>query len=154
MIAPLKAVAEITGHGINWGIVPIPKLDINQKEYYSYLDASQTYVGFTKGTKNTALSGMVTEALYCASDGLAEELLLKTYLNLYLNSPEDVDHIRTAISNPYYDAAEFFSQDGSPYPASTQILLYRVLSSEGNLESLYNQYLKMFQKYVDGKIKT
>lgn len=154
MIAPLKYAEEITGHGLNWGVVPLPKLDINQKEYFSYLDSKQTYVGFSKGTQNTALSGMVTEALFCASDGLSELLTIKTYLNLYLNSSDDAVQIRSAISKPYYDAAEFFSLDGSPYAASTQILLYRVMSSEGDLESLYNQYLKMFQKYVDGKIKT
>ncbi len=154
MIAPLKFAEEITGYGINWGIVPLPKLDINQKEYYSYLDSSQTYVGFSKGTPDTALSGMVTEALFCASDGLSELLTLKAYLNLYLNSSDDALQIQSAISKPYYDAVEFFSFDSSPYAASTQILLYRVLSSEGNFDSLYNQYLKMFQKYVDGKIKT
>ena len=154
LIAPLDTAAEITGYGVNWGVVPLPKLDINQSKYYSYLDTDQSYVGFSVGTKDTSFSGLITEALFRASEGLPEELAIKTYLNLYLNSPDDATQIRTAISSPYYDAAEFFSQDGSPYPASTQILIYRVVSSEGDFKTLYNQYLKMFQKYIDEKIRS
>ena len=49
----------------------------------------------------------------------------------------------------YFDPVAFFNRVDESYPAATQTLLYRVISSEGDFPTLYAQYSKMFNRYVD-----
>lgn len=150
-IAPLSSAKQITGRGIDWGIVPIPKLDINQTSYFSYQKNNLIYAGFQKGVRDLTMSGMITSALFASSEDLTKELSLNTYLNLYLNSPEDAEMMQRIMDTPYYDPVEFFGQINASFPASTQTLLYRVISSEGRFDTLFKQYKKMLNNYLDTK---
>ena len=145
MIAPLSTAKEVKGFGVDWGIVPIPKLDINQAETYSYMGNDHVIAGFAKGSADLAMSGMVTTALFEASKDVNQTLKVQSYLNLYLNAPQDAEMMERVISNPYFDPAAFFGQSRSAFKASTQTLLYRAISSEGTFADLYKQYQKMFE---------
>ncbi len=151
-IAPLSSAKKLVGQNANWGVVPIPKLDINQTGYYSYHDLSYCLAGFSKGTIDLNKSGLVTSALFCASKGLNQKLAIQSYLNQYLSSPEDAKMMSKIIEAPYYDPVEFFGQIDSSYTAATQTILHRTISSEGDFTKLYNQYLKMLNKYLDSKM--
>ena len=59
--------------------------------------------------------------------------------------------MKLIIDTPYYDPAEFFGGIDSTYTAATQTILYRTISSDGDFNKLYNQYSKMFDKYLDTK---
>ncbi len=148
-IAPLSCAKEITGSGINWGVLPIPKLDINQRSYFSYMKNNFTLAGFSNGSPDLEKSGIITSALFAATQDLTQSLFEQTYLNLYLNGPEDVKMLSLIASSPYYDPVEFFGQINSSYTAATQTLLYRVVAAEGNFDSLYDQYTIMFNRYLD-----
>ncbi len=150
-IAPLSFAKEITGRGIDWGIVPIPKLDINQTSYYSYQKNNFAIAGFAKGLPDLTMSGLITSALFAASEDLSQSQAINTYLNLYLNSPKDAEMMKTILASPYYDPVEFFGQIHASYTASTQTLLYRVISSEGKFDTLFKQYKKMLDNYLDTK---
>ncbi len=151
-IAPISAAADVTGFGVDWGIVPIPKFDINQTAYYSYLDQGHVYAGFAKGTKDLTISGIVTSALFAASENLNQRLKVQSYLNLYLNSEIDSEMMEMIIRTPYYDPVQFFEQMSSSFTASTQTLLYRVISSEGDFTALYDQYSIMFNGFLNSKL--
>ncbi len=151
LIAPLSIAEEIATRGVNWGILPIPKLDINQKSYYSYQNKT-SYVGVAKGSADTAFSGMIANAFFAVSKGLNTDIFLKTYLNLYLNSPQDTEFLNEVLTSPYYDFSEFYGPIENSVSAATQTLLYRVISSEGNFDSLYQQYDLLFNKYLDKKM--
>lgn len=152
LIAPLSKAEEITGQGINWGLVPMPKFDINQQNFYSYMEKTHCLAGFVKGTKNLEMSGIVTSALFSASDNFVNETYTVTYLNQYLQAPEDAEMLSRILSSPYYDPVEFFGQMDASFVASTQTLLYRTISSEGEFKTLYAQYQKMLNKYLDSKL--
>lgn len=151
-IAPISDATKLVGKEASWGIVPIPKLDINQTRYYSYQDKSFAIAGFAKGTKDLTKSGIITTALFNASEGLNQKLKVQTYLNQYFSSPEDAKMMQKIIETPYYDPVEFFGQIDSSYTAATQTILYRAISSDGDFNKLYNQYSKMLNKYLDTKI--
>ncbi len=151
-IAPLSSADKVTGFGIDWGIVPIPKLDINQTKHYSFLSEGFLYAGFAKGTKDLTFSGMVTEALFSASEGLNQKLKTQSYLNLFLNSEADLKMMEKVIEAPYYEAAHFFETMSSSFPAATQTLLYRVITTDSDFNSLYDQYSIMLNSFLDSKI--
>lgn len=151
-IAPLSSAKDLVGQNATFGVVPIPKLDINQTGYYSYMDSTYCIAGFAKGTIDLTKSGLITAALFAASKGLNQSLELQTYLNQYFSAPEDAKMMKKIIDAPYYDPVEFFGQIDSSYTAATQKVLYRSISSEGNFKRLYNQYLKMLNKYLDSKL--
>ncbi len=149
LIAPLSTASQIVARGIDWGIVPIPKMNINQNHYYSYTDQGYILAGFAKGTVDQNFSGIITSALFATSKGINQKFALQTYLNLYFSSPKDAEMMKIAIENPYYDPVEFFGQIDSSYTASTQTLLYRSASNGTNFNALYKQYTKMLDKYLD-----
>ncbi len=150
LIAPLSAAQDISGNNVNFGVVPLPKQDINQAQFYSYLDSSN-YAGFLKSTRDLNFSGMVTNALVKASASLPQELALTSYLNLYFNSQDDYKMMGKIISSPYYETVDFFKQMDASITASTQTVLFRTISSEGRFNTLYTQYTKMFEKFLNTK---
>ncbi len=149
LIAPICTAEKLTSSGVDYGIVPLPKQDINQSRFYSYQKSSFCFAGFTKGTADFIKSGLITNALFCASVELSQSLCTTTYANLYLGSREDVLMLQKVFESPYYDAAEFFNQMDSSFSAATHTLIYRVISSEGQFQSLFLQYKKMLNKYLD-----
>lgn len=151
LIAPLSTASQLVGCGIDWGLVPIPKFDINQKKKYSYTDPGYTLAGFAKGTPDQVFSGIITSAFFATSRDLNQKFAVQTYLNLYFSSPNDANMMKRAIESPYYDPVEFFGQIDPSYTASTQTLLYRSASNGTNFDSLYKQYTKMLDKYLDTK---
>ena len=152
MIAPLSFAKEVKGFGVDWGIVPIPKLDINQTATYSYMGNNHVIAGFANGSSNLTMSGMVTTALFAASKNLNQTLKVQSYLNLYLNAPQDAEMMERIIANPYFDPAAFFGQSSPAFKASTQTLLYRAISSEGTFADLYKQYQRMLENDLNTKL--
>lgn len=151
LIAPLSYAESFTSCGVNWGVVPLPKLDINQREFHSYVKSTPLYAGFTIGTSNLKMSGLISTALVQSSSSLWQELAIMSHLNLYAFSSRDAEMLRSILKSPYYDAAEFLSVFDDSISASTQTLLYRAASQEGRFDSLYEQYNKMLKKYLDEK---
>ena len=149
LIGPISTAKQIVGRGIDWGIAPIPKFDINQTNYYSYTDKGYTLAGFAKGTADLNFSGIVTSAFFAASKGLNREFAVQSYLNLCFTSPKDAQIMQEVIKTPYYDPVEFFGQIDPSFTAVTQTLLYRSASNGTNFNALYNQYIKMLDKYLD-----
>ena len=148
-IAPLENCKDFTGYGVDWGILPIPKFDINQENYYSYMENSYSLVGFSIGTPDEIMSGMVGAALFASSEHLSQEINTALYLNYYLNAPEDAEMLKIIMENPYYDPVEFFGQGNTAYTAVTQTLLFRTISGEDDFDQLYRQYIIMFEKYLE-----
>ena len=117
--------------------------------YYSYTDKGYTLAGFAKGTADLNFSGIVTSAFFAASKGLNREFAVQSYLNLCFTSPKDAQIMQEVIKTPYYDPVEFFGQIDPSFTAVTQTLLYRSASNGTNFNALYNQYIKMLDKYLD-----
>lgn len=151
LIAPLSAAQDLVGKGTNWGIVPLPKQDINQNNYYCYMGENANFAGFLFGTPDLNFSGTVTGALFECSAGITKKIASATYLNLYFNSVTDVEMLERIIESPYYDPIIFFSTFDDSITASTQTLLFRAISSEGRFSVLYSQYNKMFENYLNEK---
>lgn len=151
LAAPLSAITDVAASGINWGILPFPKADINQDRYYSYTERDYVVAGIAKGTPDLNLSGMVTNALFCASKNSLIDLHVQHYLNFYFECQEDGEMLLQLLKTPYYETVEFFGQGdpSHPYTACTQTLLYRVISTNTDFNSLYTQNKKMFDKYIE-----
>ena len=152
LIAPLSTAKDLSEGGVKWGVVPMPKRDINQKSFYSYMENDYCILGFTKHTKDLEMSGRVATALFQSSMDLVQESFVKTYLNLYLSASDDALMLKKIMKTPYYDPAQFFGQSISAYSAATQTLLYRSISSEGDFDALFAQYQLMFNRYVENDL--
>jgi len=151
LAAPISIISDILESNINWGILPLPKADINQEHYYSYTERDYVVAGIAKGTTDPTMSGMVTNALFHASNGNMIDLHVQHYLNFYFECQEDGEMLLQLLKTPYYETVEFFGQGdpSHPYTACTQTLLYRVISTNADFKSLYNQNKKMFDKYIE-----
>lgn len=148
-IAPLSSASEISSSSIHWGVLPIPKHDINQESYYSYMAQDYQAVCFMKSTKDPVKAGMITNALFAASENIAIDRFLTVYLNYYLPNNESGQMVKLAVSTPYYDPAFFFGGIYTEYSAATYTLLYRVISSTSSFNALYNQYSRLYSKFLD-----
>lgn len=148
-IAPLSSASEISASSIHWGVLPIPKRDINQEAYYSYMTQDYQVVSFMKSTKDPIKAGMITNALFAASENIAIDRFLTVYLNNYLPNNESGQMVKLAVSTPYYDPAFFFGGIHTEYAAATYTLLHRVFSSGSSFNTLYNQYSRLYNRFLD-----
>lgn len=151
-IAPIGKVTNLSGAAADWGLLPMPVYDINQNSRRSYQDLDFQIVCFPKGIADIDFSGQVAQALFCASQGLSRDLALTQYVNLHLRSSEDGEMLKIVLQEPYFDPTEFFGSVYPEYISSTQTVIQRVVSSEGNYAQLYKQYSTMFEKFVQEKV--
>ncbi len=149
LIGPMNLAKELSGSGINWGVAPIPKFDINQKQFFSYGSQNYALAGFAKGTGDLNFSGIITSALFSTSKGMNQKFAVQSYMNLYFSTLDDARMMEKIMESPYYDPVEFFGQIDTSYTAATQTLLYRTTYNGIDFNELYDQYSKMFNKYLD-----
>lgn len=148
-IAPLSDIESITTNDFSWGIAPMPKLDINQENYYSYMQPKYQLACIPKGVPNLSMSGVVTSALFASSYNTVVDSFLTLYLNSYLTDQNSGYTLKEAISVPYYDPAYFFGEIETTYSAATYTLVYRVLSTDAKFDDLYKSYSRLFETYLD-----
>lgn len=151
-IAPLELIDELSGCRADWGILPMPKFDINQASRESYQNSGYQVACFPRGISNIDFSGEITQALFAASEGMSRDLTLTKYLNLYLRSAEDGEMLKQITSEPYFDPTEFFGLIYPEYLSATQTVIQRVVFSDGDYQKLYKQYSALFESFIEQKV--
>ncbi len=149
-IAPLSEIESFTSDvEFHWGIVPIPKYEINQQNTYSYLSDDQQMACIPIGAPDLALSGAITAALFASSYQTAVSRFLTQFMNLHLPDESCGYAVKNAVSQPYYDAAFFFGRVYVPVSAATYTLTYRVISADDDFDELYRRNSRQFDLLIN-----
>ncbi|MHC1695755.1 MAG: ABC transporter substrate-binding protein [Eubacteriales bacterium] len=132
----------------DWGIVPMPKLDEAQEDYYSFTDTSVNGLAVLGGMRNPEMNGMVIEALSAAGEGHVKEEFVNQYMNYYLRSQASVDMLHVILSSPYYDLAYVMGEGLPEVRTASYGIIRNVLNIGNDFEKSYFYSIDPFDKFV------
>lgn len=85
-LAPLRYMDEFSKCAIEWGVLPIPKADESQKEYYSYTEGTANVLAVPSENNKSEMTGVLINALNTASyELLTEEYKTNCLYNYFGN---------------------------------------------------------------------
>ena len=133
----------------SYGVVPLPKWDEAQSEYYSVCDAGANVMVIPVTALNTEMIGAVVEALSAYS----WRTVMPTYCDIVLNrksarDPESAEMMELILASRVIDFAYLY--DGWN---GWVFKLAGMTSQEGNFASVYEKNEKAMQNYYDKVLK-
>lgn len=137
--------SQLRDYENDYGVIPMPKWDENQEEYYSVCDAGANIMVIPVTAANTEMIGAVVEALSAQS----WRTVLPTYCDIALGAksardPESVEMIDLVLSSRVIDFAYLY--DGW---TGWVFKLADFVKTEGAFASTYEKNEKAMQTYYD-----
>ena len=133
-ISKLDIIPSIAEINSDWGILPVPTLDGGDIKSFASKDALG--VSILKGTPNTEISGLITEALSISSHRIFQETYIREQLMYTLRDVESVRVLNDILNNVTYNQYNIYGAIESMYAATAGILRYAA-NQRGTLENLH-----------------
>lgn len=135
-------IRQLAGMEDRYGILPTPKLDENQSEYYHLIDANAPMWGFSSNQKDVKLASAATEMWAYLSDDLVEAFYEVTMKKKRADAPEDARMLDLVRSSVRYEIT---------YVVDVGIgsVITKAYES-GNLMSTYQKQQKLITKKLAG----
>jgi hypothetical protein len=113
----LQCVTRVRGYDVDFGILPFPKFDLNQKDYFSLMHFTASVVSIPKSVTGENLT--MTESMIEAMAYHAVDTLTKQYyeINLKTKGAKDAESgpmIDTILANRACDFAYYYAWGGLP----------------------------------------
>ncbi len=122
-----------------YGLLPIPKWDKSQKDYYTTVSGGHTVMAIPKTAKDLEFIGLISEALACESykhvTPTYYEIALKTR---YLRDNESKKVLDILVDGRVYDFGSIFSN----WSGFGSVLGHLVREDDDNFESFYQRKYK------------
>lgn len=137
--------SQLRDYENDYGVIPMPKWDEEQAEYYSTCDAGANIMAIPVTAANIEMIGAVVEALSAYS----WRTVLPTYYDIALGAksardPESVEMIDLVLSSRVIDFAYLY--DGW---SGWVFKLADFVKTEGAFASTYEKHAKSMQTYYD-----
>lgn len=146
-IDTLDKASELSAAGINFGIMPLPKLN-KKSEYRSYMDSSAYAVCVLNNIPDSDFTGTILQKIAEESSFNNADYYKKYYITNFLTDNSSALMLDKIFKNPYYDLATSL---GDCYPeiaaASDEIILSH-LSTGISFDTLYTQNVETFDNFV------
>lgn len=105
-------ISSVSGSDINYGILPIPKYDEDQKDYHTCLNMTYNMYSVPIVARDPEMSGAVLESLAHSGNRNLIPVIYKALQYRYSNRPEDVRMLEILRSGIIYDPGRTFDQMG------------------------------------------
>ena len=127
-----------------YGILPLPKYDENQTEYYSMADGGHDALAVAKNVTDYEFVGIMTEAM-CAE---AYKQIIPAYYDVclkqrYASSPEDAEMIELCVESRVFDFGYVYDN----WKGVSFIMQNMVPTGKNTISSTFKQGQKMYSKY-------
>lgn len=150
-VSTLDIIPSISEIHFNWGILPVPRLDGG--EVRSFVSKDSLSLSVLKGTPNTEICGIVTEALSISSHKIFQESYIREQLMYNLRDVESARVLTDILNNVTYNQYNIYGTIDSIYGATTGVLK-EAANGRGEFGSLYenstdklNDYFKNSQAF-------
>ena len=105
----IEYIAVLEEKGIDYGVLPLPKLNKETENYYSVIDNATLAIAVPKIQEDSMFTGVVLNALCAASYGKLNTALNMSYLYHYIDDNEDAVKIKNILGNACFDNAVMYS---------------------------------------------
>lgn len=141
-----------------YGILPYPKFDAEQEEYYTMVDGGHAALGIPKSVTDLEFVGVITEALNAESNKIVFPAYYEIALKVkYTHDNESVKMLDMIVENRIFDfgyvydnwrGVSFFYQGLLGTQKSTDFTSYYA-SKGSSAESYYNTLLEYFDSIAE-----
>ena len=108
-IAPLREMERISAYNVDWGVLPIPKVDESQKHYYAYTEASANVLAVPLMNNKYEMTGILIGALNTASYELLAEEYKVNCLYSYFSSIKAMRSMDAVLDSMTFDFTYLYS---------------------------------------------
>lgn len=146
-IAPLDSADEVSAAGINFGIMPLPKLD-TQDDYHSFADSSRLAVCVMNNIPDSEFSGRILQKIAEESDFDSIDFCKKYYTTNFLTDNSSAVMLDKIFHNPYYDLATTLGDCYPEIASASNDIIFSHVSTGISFDNLYQQNLKRFDSFA------
>ena len=134
----------------NWGILPMPKRNAEQENYYSLADGTTHGYAVPQKVKDSNLSGKVLDAIYLynSSYGETDNTVQLAFTYYYLRDNDSASVLSLIEKGTVYDAAFAFGAGMPDFSMASYGLIRSCLENNVNFSHLYTQNQKPFSAFV------
>lgn len=143
-ICPASTVGYLQLQGKNVGMLPLPKLDDKQENFYSYVDPSAPVVYVLNNCVDTEFVGRILQALFAASEGLIYDNTVQVYSAYHLTGNASVNFFIDMIKHGYYDPSFVLGDAFPEVKAASWGIISDCVFLKGDFDSLYQNQLLAF----------
>ena len=141
-IATLDILPDITDINFEWGILPPPTLNgeqlTNSNKQISFNSSDAMCISVLKGTQNTEISGVMTEAMAMMSHNYSKELYIQEQMLYNLRDVDSVNILNDILYNETYNHYSTFSTVDAIYNATIGTLK-NAANRTGEFVDLYDR---------------
>ena len=133
---------------INWGILPMPKRNASQTDYFSWIDSSVCGYAVPYGVQASDLSGKVLDAIYAYNYCRGENIIELAWTYYYMRDNASAAMISQISESAVYDAAYAFGEGMPDFSIASYELLQSVIEQNLNFTYLYTQSEQPFSDFM------
>lgn len=108
-IAPLEKMSEFAVCNVSWGVIPIPKISEEQKEYYGYTAANANVIAVPAENNKIEMTGILIGALNTASYELLTEEYKTSCLYNYFRDSKALRSMDAVLGSMTFDFTFLYS---------------------------------------------
>ena len=134
----------------DFGILPLPKYDENQKEYYTPLTHGATVFCVPSINPDLERTGIIVEALAAESSKVVIPAYIDVALGLkYARDDESLPMVKTILESRVYDMANFYNWANIMETVQT-----KMVANDPGIASIYEQNAEKLKAAIDRYIES
>lgn len=134
-----------------WGILPMPKRNELQTNYYSWVDSSVCGYAVPQNVADSDISGKVLNAIYAYNFSYPENTIQLAWTYYYMRNNSSAAALEKIYENPVYDVAYAFGEGMADFSIASYGLLRSVMENNVNFSYLYSQNEAPFSSFIRQK---
>lgn len=136
LIDKLSSAKTLANAKTDWGIVPVPKYDENQENYYSLSYSEEAmFFGAVATAPNYDMTADIIAGINIMSYGYTEDAYVKDYTYYYLRDNSSVRMVDTIVKNPVFDLAYSFAGSYGSISSATFMALRLAVAVGSDIEN-------------------
>lgn len=132
----------------SWGILPIPKLNLSQGNYYTFYDTTVPVMAALASGVGVDKTGLLLQAMNAASYKHINDIYCTQLSNNVLRDNGSINMLDYIRLYPRYDFAFMFGSEYAYLPDGTYMLLRRSVKRGTDLEPHYSDFSQLIYKQM------
>ena len=124
----------------DWGILPIPKKDAEQKSYRTLADPDMPVIVIPGTPGNVEATSYLVNAYFAASYKYLATAYAENQMSYFLRDSESINMVYTIANSAVYDGAYMYGDAYTSVPNATYISLRNVANGKSNIRNYYEFY--------------
>ncbi|HIX91372.1 MAG TPA: extracellular solute-binding protein [Firmicutes bacterium] len=136
----LEKMTSLTNRDVNWGILPYPKYDEEQRHYLSPLSSDAPVFCALASTPNYETSGLILEALNASYYGYTNEIYMNERINYCLRDNDSINMLELILDGATSDFAHMFASGFASLANATYSAVINAVTTRSTLTALYQSW--------------